>query len=341
MFTALSIIWALQSSASYASSRPRIAVCVPERAWSLSRDALEGVVHLNTQSDPQQLHLVASGEDLDPIAKLNNTFRGLYGLNRDARIKEVPLIGLTLIGTGEIFRFEYGQQIKSYRPVESIPKIKGLMHSVLGAHGAWGLLRAAGDAKDAHETVATISKALEEAKLRALKELPEEIVEPATRVLSELINLSDGWRSGKPATADDFPDALGRVQPYLQQVIQFTGVSAYKSLLTSFQQFHAETNPKELNEYIIGVCGPGQGRRDNIEIAAAAAVMGKDAIGLRLFYLENALTIPDGLKSVASILIEKSLGQAVFNDPYRMWRDLLADAAVEGFGASFFPQIGR
>lgn len=296
---------------------------------------------MNAQSDLQQFDLVATGEDPDPIANLNNTFRALYGRNRDSRIKEFPLIGLTLIGTGEIFRFEYGQQIRSYSPVESLPKIKGLMHSVLGAHGAWGLLRAAGDATEAKYTAATLGKALQEAKSRAIKELPEEIIEPATRVLSELIDLSDGWRLGKPATADDFPSALVRAQPDLQRVIQFTGVAAYKSLLTSFQQFHDETNPKELNDYIIGVCGPGQGRRDNIEIAAAAAVMGKDAIGLRLFYLENALTIPDGLKSVASILIEKSLGQAVFNDPYRMWRDLLADAAVEGFGASFFPQIGR
>jgi hypothetical protein len=296
---------------------------------------------LKAKPDLQQSQSLANGEDLDPIATLNNTFRAIYGLNRDARIKEFPVIGLTLIGTGEIFRFEYGQQIKSYTPVKSPPKIKGLMHSVLGAHGAWGLLRAAGDAKDAHETAATLGKALEDAKSQALKELPEEIVEPATRVLSELLTLSDGWVSGKPATADDFPSALVRAQPDLQKVIRFTGAAAYKSLLTSFQQFHDETDPKDLSDYIIGVCGPGQGRRDNIEIAAAAAFMGKDAIGLRLFYLENALTIPDGLKSVASILIEKNLGQAVFNDPYRMWRDLLADAAVEGIGESFFPQIGR
>ena len=68
--------------------------------------------------------------------------------------------------------------------------------------------------------------------------------------------------------------------------------------------------------------------------------MGEEAAGIRLPFRENVLTISDGLKSLASIIVEKDLGQAVFNDPYRMWRDLLADEARQHAGGSFFIQLG-
>ena len=74
----------------------------------------------------------------DRIAALNVIFRTLYGANRDELLAEVPLAGLTLIGTGEIWRIEFGQIVKCYRPIQEASKIKGLMHAVLGAHGAWG-----------------------------------------------------------------------------------------------------------------------------------------------------------------------------------------------------------
>ena len=62
---------------------------------------------------------------MDLIAELNTKFRSLYGRNRDESLVDVPLAGLTLIGTGEIWRVEYGQLIKSYKPIKTIPNIKG------------------------------------------------------------------------------------------------------------------------------------------------------------------------------------------------------------------------
>jgi hypothetical protein len=295
---------------------------------------------LSPQSFPQNSCSQSSEAEVDPFALLNNTFRGLYSLNRDQVVAEVPLIGLTLIGTGEIFRFEYGQQVKCYRPIETLPKIKGLMHSVLGAHGTWRLLLRAKDPSAARQAATALHQALEDAILRLSEELPEGMANPARSVLVELRQLSEGWRSGRSATITDLPSALARVRPSLQEVIKLTGNAAYSSLVRSFEEFRKDSAPEHFRDCFMGVCGPGQGRRDNIEIAAAMAVMGKEAVGLRLLYLENALTILDGLKSLASIIVERDLGNAVFNDPYRMWRDILADAAIEHVGSSFFPELG-
>ena len=63
---------------------------------------------------------------LDPVAKLNDTFRSLGGANRDQLLTEIPLAALTVIGTGEIRRLAYGRLVKSYQPVEMLPNVKGL-----------------------------------------------------------------------------------------------------------------------------------------------------------------------------------------------------------------------
>jgi hypothetical protein len=277
---------------------------------------------------------------LDPIADLNMTFRSIYGANRDQLLTATPLVALTLIGTGEIWRVEYGQLVKSYPPVEMLPKVKGLMHAVLGAHGAWSLVLRKQDANFALQAAMQLNAALGEAIDRVSAELPDELALPAREVLTELKNLSDAWSSGQEATANQYPAALKRVNPQLEQIIKAVGRAAFSSLRDGFLAFKEDSSPDHWRQCFVGVCGPGQGRRDNIEIAAAMSVMGREAVGVRLLYLENALTIPDGLKFLASAIVEKDLGQAVFNDPYRMWRDLLAETAIEHVGGSFFPQLG-
>ncbi len=281
-----------------------------------------------------------SDAPLDPISNLNTTFRSLYGANRDQLLAEIPLAALTLIGTGEIWRVEYGQLAKSYPPIEMLPKVKGLMHAVLGVHGAWGLLLRKQDAALASQAAMQLNSALAEAIDTVQAELPGDLATPARVVLTEMKRLSDAWRSGREATPDEFPVALKRVNPELEQIIKAVGHAAFSSLMRGFQAFKDESDPDHWRQCFVGVCGPGQGRRDNIEIAAAMTVMGREAVGVRLLYLENALTIPDGLKFLASTIVEKDLGRAVFGDPYRMWRDLLAETAVEHAGGSFFPQLG-
>ncbi len=292
------------------------------------------------ESEISAATLAQAGTPDDPIAKLNMTFRSLYGANREQVLEETPLAALTLIGTGEIWRVEHGKLAKCYQPNQTLPKIKGLMHAVLGAHGAWGQLLRGRDSTAALQAAKQLNEALAEAIESVSAELPVELAHPAREFLAELKTLSDQWLSGRGATANEFPSALKRVNPQLEQVIKVVGHAAYSALREGFEAFRSESSPNDWRQCFVGVCGPGQGRRDNIEIAAAISVMGREAVGVRLLYLENALTLADGLRFLAAALVERDLGQAVFDDQYRMWRDLLADTAIEYAGGSFFPQLG-
>jgi hypothetical protein len=279
-------------------------------------------------------------DEPDPVEQINLRFRSLYGANRDEFFAQTPLAGLTLIGTGELWRIEYGHVVKSYPPTAWLPKVKGLMHAIIGAEGTWARLARGKNLDAARNAAEQLNFALREAVSLVPSELPSELVGPAETILGELLRLSDGWSSGRETTSREFPEALARVQAELSQVIDIVGESVYASITKGLREFIDESDPAVWGQCIVCVCGVAFGRRDNVEIAAAMALMGRETVGTRLLYLENAHTVEEGLKCLSAAIADRELGQNVFDDPYRMWRDILGDTARRHAGGGFFPGLG-
>ena len=281
-------------------------------------------------------------QPLDPVAQLNLQFRALYGANRQELWEATPLAALMLIGSGEICRVEFGQVVKLYPPtIPWIVKIKGIMHAVIGAQATWARLVRGKSPKAAREAAVTLAIGLGDAIKDSVTDLPTEVGASARVVLAALQGLATGWAGGKPADAEDYPAALKRVRPDLDKVINAAGEAVYESVVQNLRTFVRESKPKDWQRCLVGVCGVAFARRDNIEIAAAMSVMGRDTLGTRLLYLENAFTIPAGLSALAGAVADMELGQAVFGEPYRMWRDLLGDVAARHAGGGFFPEMGK
>jgi hypothetical protein len=278
---------------------------------------------------------------VDPVARLNLQFRALYGVNRQELWEAIPLSALMLIGTGEIWRVEFGQVVKSYPPTRPIAKVKGIMHGVIATQATWARLVRGKSLAAAREAASALATGLSDCIKNAANELPPEIAPPARLVLEPLRDLAAGWAGGKPTDAEEFPATLKRVQPELKKVVNATGEAIYESVVRNLQAFVGESKPKVWERALVGVCGVGFARRDNLEIAAAMAVMGRGAVGTRLLYLENAFTIPAGMAQLAGAIADLELGQAVFGDPYRMWRDLMGDVATRHSGSGFFPEMGK
>jgi hypothetical protein len=278
---------------------------------------------------------------VDLLARLNLQFRALYGANRQELSESTPLAALTLIGTGEIWRVEFGQVVKSYPPPRWIANVKGIMHGVIATQATWARLVRGTSLAAAREAASALATGLSDCIKNAANELPPDVVQPARLVLEPLRDLASGWAVEKPTDAEEFPATLERVRPDLEKVLSATGEAIYESVVRNLQAFVRESKPKDWERCLVGVCGVGFARRDNIEIAAAMSVMGRDAVGTRLLYLENAFTIPDGIAQLAGAMADQELGQAVFGDPYRMWRDLLGEVAMRHAGGGFFPEMGK
>lgn len=276
----------------------------------------------------------------DPFGEINTLFRTLYGANREEVFETTPLAAITLIGTGEIWRIEHGEVVKSYPPTPWLSRIKSLMHAVIGAQAAWARLLRGKDSDSARLAAHRLNAALEDAVARLSSELPEELASPVDAVLGELLELSARWSAGQAATPAEFPDALMKVRGELDKIITAVGEEVYASIVRSLRACIAETPPAVWDAALFCVCGVAFGRRDNVEIAAAMSVMGEESVGTRLLYLENAPDLPQAMKCLAAALADRELGAAVFGDPYRMWRDILGDVAARHVGRGFFPALG-
>jgi hypothetical protein len=55
--------------------------------------------------------------------------------------------------------------------------------------------------------------------------------------------------------------------------------------------------------------------------------MSRGAVGKRLWYAEGVFDKDGGLNLLGTILVDRGASLAFFNDPARLERDLLADAA--------------
>lgn len=277
----------------------------------------------------------------DDAARLNATFRELYGTNRAELLAECPLAVLMLIGTGEVWRVEHGKAVRSYAPIGWISKVKGLMHGVIATQATGARLARAGDAGPKIEAAKRLSAALAQAVEQAAMDLPPEVAAPAAKVLSALAALAKGWAETGKAAPDAVRTAMQPVMGELDKVLTAAGEAVFESVVKGLRSCAAESDPKLWSEAIVGVCGVGFARRDSIEIAACMDVIGREAIGTRILYMENAFTIEAGVNVLASALADRDLGRDVFGDPYRMWRDLLGDVAVRRAGGGFFPETGR
>ena len=276
----------------------------------------------------------------DPTVRLNMQFREFYKSNRDELMPTTPLAGLMLIGTGEVWRLEFGVPVRSYPPAPWLVDVKGLMHGVIATQATAARLVRSRDLKSAQADAGRLAESLKTAEALIPGSLPKEIVSSAITVMQTLRGLAEGWVAGETPTAESFAAALKKVHPDLEKVLTTVGEAVYESIVAGLRQFAAESDPQEWNRCLIGVCGVGFARRDSIEIAAGIEVMGREAVGIRLLYLENAFTIADGAKQLAASIADLELGRDVFGDPYRMWRDLLGDVAAQHAGGSFFPELG-
>lgn len=277
----------------------------------------------------------------DPFGEINATFRTLYGENRKEVFASTPLSAITLIGTGEIWRIERGEVVKSYPPTPWLSRIKSLMHAVIGTQASCARLARGKDVESARLAAHRLNAALEEAVSLLSSELPEELKSPARIVLGRLLQLSTHWSAGQTATLAEFSEALEQVRGELEKIIAAVGEEVYASIVKGLRACIEETDPAVWETSLFCVCGVAFGRRDNVEIAAAMSVMGEDSVGTRLLYLENAHDLPQATACLAAALADRDLGAGVFGDPYRMWRDILGDVAARHVGKGFFPALGR
>lgn len=91
-------------------------------------------------------------------------------------------------------------------------------------------------------------------------------------------------------------------------------------------RWRAQVGPDVWSQVTVVVEGPHQPRKDNLQMAFFRHELG-DRAPTHLIYAENVYDQTSVLNLVGTVETDRALAIATFNDPLRMQRDLLGDAA--------------
>jgi hypothetical protein len=276
----------------------------------------------------------------DRFAALNAEYRGLYAANRDELVTAVPLAAATLIGTAEIGRIEHGRITHVYPAATAwVSRAKGLLHGLIALQATGARLVRGANAAAARHDATRLADMLEEST-RLATGLPDAIAAAAGRVLAAAATLSRRWAQEGRTAPGDTRAALAPPQDDLKSILDQTGAAVFADVVAGLRAFRDDSRPEDWASCLVLVCGPPFARRDSIEIAAGMEVLGRDALGKRLLYIDNVFTLDAAAKQAAGCVADRDLGADVFGDPLRMWRDLLGDTARRRAGGGFFPSMG-
>jgi hypothetical protein len=95
------------------------------------------------------------------------------------------------------------------------------------------------------------------------------------------------------------------------------------------QTWRKEMTPEEWTRLRVIVMGSALPRRGNLAVQYFARLLGEKSESPRLVYAESVWEEDRALRLLATYMLDTGVGVAFFDDPLRMHRDLLADAATE------------
>jgi len=107
------------------------------------------------------------------------------------------------------------------------------------------------------------------------------------------------------------------------------------------KKVQADASPQEWANVVAVVTGPMTPRRNNLETAIVASVLGKEHLGTRIFYSENIFSVDGALDYLQIVAGDQELSRDVFGDPQRMWEDLFAPVSRTLVEGDFYTELGK
>lgn len=101
-----------------------------------------------------------------------------------------------------------------------------------------------------------------------------------------------------------------------------------------------EMPPREWDRLTVIVMGSALPRKDNSAVQYFSRLLGEPGEGRRIVYTESVFDESKALDQLATRRVDTHIGEDFFDDPTRMHRDLLGDAARDYLNRRFAPRAG-
>ncbi|MHB1219055.1 MAG: hypothetical protein ACYC1L_12750 [Alphaproteobacteria bacterium] len=264
----------------------------------------------------------------DALDRLNAGFRARYAESRAATLGRTdPVIlvefeTLVLLHKGERRAEPFTPPL--YHRLKSIAHIPLTLYVMSSQYGDKPLSAEAKRALDEYRALVVATRDA----LPAL-DLPADLRPTLdTIVSSSLLSIDEARAAGRfdPMATT----ALCRgLEPAVMSAAREAARAQLNGLDRASRRFRAELGEEAWSRAYVVVLGVRQARVGNLQYSYFQRVLGTAAEGKRLIYAESVFDEAKALELLGTILLDRGIGVAFFNQEYRMERDLLSDATAE------------
>jgi len=258
------------------------------------------------------------------LVDLNQAFLSFYRAQTPSVIAQLPLI--VVIRSDGVTAIEPNQKTH-YDFSPGIMEIKSALHAVLGYQGVMTELAMPHSAIEWSEANRYLSSLIQ---LKTL--IPDTQASPSAKqgtmaVISQLEQATRTAITRQTVEQQDVATTLAAVEPAVMAVLDEIGELSVQAMIATLQAIQEKVSVQTWEKVVIVVPGPATARMNNLGLAAAADVLGEEALGERIFYSE-AIYDDTGIQAYVQLLMrDKRFSTLMFDQPHRMWRDVFADTS--------------
>ncbi|MEO6054942.1 MAG: hypothetical protein ABIP97_13115 [Chthoniobacterales bacterium] len=273
---------------------------------------------------------------------LNTSFRNQYALTRAENLATFPLI--IIADTPAVTWISHGKTHVIPMPMTHYTETKILLHAILGTYGVGSrIVRSGGTGthsewQDARQLVTNIDTAL---RLTGHTTLAPAEQQRLHKILLYLKGEVTKWIAAGSLTQKQLEQSLRPTRRDALILANGAALKQYQNLRNAFFTIQKSVSTSDWKGAFVVIPGPAPARRNNLQAEAAVSVFGRRALGQRIFYSENIFDTPGAVQILAGLQVDRGLSETFFGNPYRMWRDLLGDAAKGKIGGGIYPGLAH
>jgi hypothetical protein len=265
----------------------------------------------------------------DPLVALNETFRAAY---RRAKEAELAHGGPVILMEGD------NMVLKRGRTRTEVPYTPAVYHALkMVAHVPLGLdviLEPLAVEENLTDAVLAELRHYRGLMERAEPSLAVQGLEPeqldrSRRIFAESRDFLDSVIRARRCRRDDRVRFARRMTPMVLKSVGEAVRAELDALHARVGAWRSEMTPEEWKALRVVILGSPAPRRQNTAVQYFARLLGEPGEGPRIYYAESIHDEAGALDSLAAYEVDTAIGDDFFNDPTRMHRDLLSDAARE------------
>jgi hypothetical protein len=260
------------------------------------------------------------------LASVNATCRTVY---RTARERVLARTGPVVLFDGDELVFRYGETRHASKITPDLyTDLKTVAHVALGLAALLtppepeALVPARLFALKAYrETIEKARKAIRQRPLsKGQRQRQEKILDTCDELLSEVIR-------DKKIDAKGVVSGLRKLRLPLELNTAEAARAQIDGLHRAMTAWKAKLSDEEWGQLKVVIQGSAMPRKNHLAVQYFARLLGETGEGRRIIYAEALFDESRALTLLGTHLLDTRLGADVYDDPQRLHRDLLADAA--------------